>query len=295
LSKLPAEPIIIVKNNEPRFHINMIKAKQHALASGQKLLFNVARDTSKIPVSNPIRKEILMLHESGDTSYASGVLPLFIGMPVMIKKNLGTELGISNGSTGKVHDIVLDPRENIDYSNNTPHYMRYHAEAVYVELDTPIGKNGKPETKFQLTGLPPNVFVLSTKRASKNFPNIVTYTPRGSPITYNMTRVQFCILPAYAITVNSSQGRTLQSAIINLEGKFTNNVKAYVMLSRLTNGSNFGILGDWHPSLWKLKPCPLMLQHDELNLRVKETATRNLLPTLDQDIRDLETLLRNNL
>jgi energy-coupling factor transporter ATP-binding protein EcfA2 len=244
LSKLPAEPIIIVKNNEPRFHINMIKAKQHALASGQKLLFNVARDTSKIPVSNPIRKEILMLHESGDTSYASGVLPLFIGMPVMIKKNLGTELGISNGSTGKVHDIVLDPRENIDYSNNTPHYMRYHAEAVYVELDTPIGKNGKPETKFQLTGLPPNVFVLSTKRASKNFPNIVTYTPRGSPITYNMTRVQFCILPAYAITVNSSQGRTLQSAIINLEGKFTNNVKAYVMLSRLTNGSNFGILGD---------------------------------------------------
>jgi hypothetical protein len=35
LSKLPAEPIIIVKNNEPRFHINMIKARQHAVASGQ--------------------------------------------------------------------------------------------------------------------------------------------------------------------------------------------------------------------------------------------------------------------
>jgi hypothetical protein len=110
-----------------------------------------------------------------------------------------------------------------------------------------------------------------------------------------MTRVQFCILPAYAITVNSSQGRTLQSAIINLEGKFTNNVKAYVMLSRLTNGSNFGILGDWHPSLWKLKPCPLMLQHDKFHLLVKERGTRKLLVSLDQNIRDLEALLRTNL
>ena len=110
-----------------------------------------------------------------------------------------------------------------------------------------------------------------------------------------MTRVQFCILPAYAITVNSSQGRTLQSAIINLEGKFANNVKAYVMLSRLTNGSNFGILGDWHPSLWKLKPCPLMLQHDKLHLLKKERKTRKLLDSLDQTIRDLELLLRTNL
>jgi hypothetical protein len=110
-----------------------------------------------------------------------------------------------------------------------------------------------------------------------------------------MTRVQFCILPAYAITVNSSQGRTLHSAIINLEGKFTNNVKAYVMLSRLTNGSNFGILGDWHPSLWRLKPCPIMLEHEKDHLRKTERGTRKLVDTLDQIIKDLETLLRRNL
>ena len=145
LHQLPAEPIIIVKNNGPRFHINMVKAKQHALASGQKLLFNIAHDTSKVPVSNPIRKEILLLHESGATSYAAGILPLFIGMPVMVKTNLGTELGISNGSTGVIYDILLDSRENIDYSTSAPHYLRYHAQAVYVTLDTPIGKNGKPE------------------------------------------------------------------------------------------------------------------------------------------------------
>jgi ATP-dependent exoDNAse (exonuclease V) alpha subunit len=236
-----------------------------------------------------------MLHESGATSYTAGVLPLFIGMPVMVKKNLGTELGISNGSTGVIYDIVLDPRENIDYTTDTPHYLRYHAEAVYVTLDTPKDKNGKPEIKFQLTGLPPNVFVLSTKTVSKTFPNIVKYQPRGSPVTYTMARVQFAILPAYAITVNSSQGRTLLSAIINLEGKFSNNVKAYVMLSRLTNGSNFGILGDWHPSLWKLKPCPLMLKHNKEHLLHKEIETRRLLLSLDQNIKELEALLRHNL
>ena len=295
LSQLPAEPIIIVKNNEPRYHINMVKARQHALASGQKLLFNIARDTSKVPVSNPIRKEILMLHESGATSYSAGILPLFIGMPAMVKKNLGTELGISNGSTGVIHDIVLDPRENVDYSNLTPHYLRYHPVAVYMKLDTPIGKDGKPEKKFQLTGLPQNVFVLSTRSVSKNFPNIVKHEPRGSPVTYTMSRVQFCILPAYAITVNSSQGRTLQSAIINLEGNFKNNVKAYVMLSRLTNGSNFGILGDWHPTLWDLQPCPEMLKHSSSHLLPKERVTRKLLPSLDQSIMDLETTLRLNL
>jgi hypothetical protein len=236
-----------------------------------------------------------MLHESGATSYTAGILPLFIGMPVMVKKNMGTELGISNGSTGIIYDIVLDAREEIDYSTTTPHYLRYHPEAVYVTVDTPIKPNGKPEKKFQLTGLPPNVFVLSTNKTSKTFPNIVTHSPTGSPITYTMLRVQFCILPAYAITVNSSQGRTLQSAIIHLDGKFTNNVKAYVMLSRLTNGDNFGILGDWQSSLWYLKPCPIMLRHYKEVILKKEQVTRKAVDNLDSTIKLLELLLRANL
>jgi hypothetical protein len=292
LSALDKEPIIIVKNNDVRYHINMIKSKQHANAVGTKLLINIAHDVAKSHVPNRVRHEMLLLHETGKTSYTAGLLPMFVGMPVMIKKNIGTELGISNGSTGTIVDIVLDPREVVDYSNDRPHYLRFHPEAVYVEIDTPLDKNGKPTQKFRLKGLPPNVFAMNCKSNGKQRPQLVVHQPKDWPVTVTMSRKQFSFLPAYAITVNSSQGRTLESAIVHLDGDFTNNVKPYVMLSRLTNGKNFGIIGKWRVNMWKTKPCPKMLKFQDKQILVKEQDTLKELASMESCLVDLDKKLR---
>ena len=301
LSRLSREPTIIVTSNKKRYHLNMFKATQHAARLGVKMLFNVARDkSSKTPLNNATRLALLLRHECDKTGYGAGLLPMFNSMPVMIKSNLGTELGISNGSTGIIHDIVLDSRENIDYNSSKPHYLRYQPVAVYIKLDTKMDQETKEhEVKFHLDGLPPNVFQLSTtvKSKTKQYP----MTLKGIqfphlPAPVQGTRSQFCFLPAYSITVNSSQGRTMEGAIIHLDGNFKHNAKPYVMLSRLTNGAMMGVLGTWQRSLWSLCPDPIMLQFLQNKIYAWERASRqpvtNLLGNIVVQEQNLRTLYR---
>ena len=72
LKDLENDPLIIVKNNDIRYDINMAKAIQHADASGEKLLVNIAKDSSKLPIDNNTRLQILRQHESGKTGYGAG-------------------------------------------------------------------------------------------------------------------------------------------------------------------------------------------------------------------------------
>jgi hypothetical protein len=97
-------------------------------------------------------------------------------------------------------------------------------------------------------------------------------------------------MPAYCITVNSSQGRTLESAVICLDGGHTVNAKSYVMLSRLTNGRALGIIGKVPIGIWKVKPNADMLHFMEEVLNVK---ARDTLAGLDHtQLQGSEDLLR---
>ena len=107
-------------------------------------------------------------------------------------------------------------------------------------------------------------------------------------------RQQFRFLPAYAITVNASQGRTLKSAIIHLDGKYTDNSKAYVMLSRLTNGLSLGIIGTWDKSLFRTKPNGLMLAFMTTYLIPSEERTLALCINLPEVLLEKEELLKPN-
>ena len=293
LGHLQEDPIIIVRNNDLRYRINMLKARQHAKRQGQKLLICVAHDACKNTLSRAMRRDILLMPDGPKTGYAAGLLPMFVGMPVMIKRNLGPELGISNGCCGKLYDIVLDQREpTISYESSAPHYLKYHPLAVYVKIDTKTFEDGTEEIKFQVQGLPPNVMMLSTtyEKSKKRKPTVV-YQPKSSPTTITLTRRQFEFLPSYAITVNASQGRTLHSAIIHLDGDYFINVKPYVMMSRLTSGKGLGILGKWKPSLWTAKPDPHMLDFLRTFLERKSLDTRNTLNNIRDVLFDLERQL----
>ena len=102
---------------------------------------------------------------------------MFKGMPCMLKSNVGTELDISNGSTGIIHDIEVDSREHIDYNSNTPHYLRHHPVAVYIKLDTKKDDNGNPEVHSHLDGLEPNVFMVTTT-INRGTKSVVKHRPK---------------------------------------------------------------------------------------------------------------------
>jgi len=60
-------------------------------------------------------------------------------MPVTFKNNIGTVLGICNGTVGRITNIVLDPRERplINFANLSPHYLHFPPLAVHVDISKP--------------------------------------------------------------------------------------------------------------------------------------------------------------
>ena len=89
-------------------------------STGQKLLICITRDKcTKNLMNNRIKREIL----------------------IMVKPNIGTELGVCNGSMGTIVDIKLDEREDVDYKSSDSHYLSHHPD-VYIKLDRPPDKDG---------------------------------------------------------------------------------------------------------------------------------------------------------
>ena len=238
LSHLDHCPTIIVKDNDFRCYINFQKAYEFASKTKQKLFFSVAKDkdTSR-PIPDRVRRALLCSPDGAKTGYGTGLLPLVVGMPVMFKNNVGTEIGICNGTMGTIVDLQLDPREvsDVDYGSPLPHYLLFDV-VVFIKIIN-------EKTKFQLKGLEPNVYPLinnstnsSLRRKMKfNYVDNVTKVPstcfhcwlilhigqtyhKSSQVEYSITRKQLWILPAFSITVDSSQGRSLDSAIIHLGG-----------------------------------------------------------------------------
>ena len=131
-----------------------------------------------------------------------------------------------------------------------------------------------------------NTFGYQTRRF--NFSH--TIRTNGREETVQIQRKQLWILPAFAITVNSSQGRSLDSAIIDLSsqkpGKNKNEPgsaeKSYVKLSRLRTGTYLGIQGWWPPAVWETKPDKTVLAFIKLVLEPVEKRTLRDVPTQEK-------------
>ena len=293
LAHLTERPIVIVKNNDFRCAINFNSSYQLASQTSQKLLFCVALDKcTNQRMNDRVRRDVLLKLDGGSTNYGAGLLPLLVGMPVMFRCNIGTELGVCNGTMGTIVRIEVDEKEKIDYTDDKPHYLRFEP-IVYVKIITKKQDDGTYEIKFQLPGLEPNVFPVSRCSKMKNLNRKMEFI-HVDPETltpYHVSRKQLWFLPAFSITVDSSQGRTLHQAIVHLAGKYSTSEKPYVMLSRLTRGSALGVIGSWEKNLFSLKPNENMMDHIETVLRPKEQATRLRIDKNKHDIPSLETLL----
>lgn len=116
----------------------------------------------------------------------------------MLTANLWPEVGLCNGATGKIHDLIYQEQRA---PPNLP-------IAVLVQFDNYSG---------------PPFF--------QNCVPIVPITYEWNSGKHQLSRQQLPLQPCYALTIHKSQGQTLQKAIIDL-GK-AEMAATFVAISRL--------------------------------------------------------------
>ena len=182
-------------------------------------------------------------YPSTKTDGLPGELPLFIGMPVILTKNIATELGLTNGTTGVIRSIHFNKDESVTEGTGFQRLM-YTPDCIIAELDD-ISMN-------PLDGLEPNhVPIFPTKG---NFKVKI----RGSDNSVSINRTHFPLVPRFSCTAHKSQGQTLTKAIVDLvpqtgkKGVLEINF-AYVPLSRVRRLQDLTILRPFDPSILRAK------------------------------------------
>ncbi|EJD35910.1 hypothetical protein AURDEDRAFT_21949, partial [Auricularia subglabra TFB-10046 SS5] len=157
-------------------------------------------------ISNSLRQLLWDLPHY-DSSNVPGTLHLCKGMPVIIKKNLATECGVTNGGEGVVIDWIA---HNISEDKQT-------LDVVFVQLT-----NGS--LNVQIEGLPPNVVPVCAEEDT-----VKCTLPDDSHMS--IKRKQVYILPNFSMTDYASQGKTRRVNVVDLHNLHTH-LAYYTALSR---------------------------------------------------------------
>jgi hypothetical protein len=158
-------------------------------------------------------------------------------MPIVLKHNIATELGLSNGSRGVLVDVKLDPREPVlptwQPLDTEPvvHRLAYQPLALLVrfpncKLTTPLEPSLSMDPKV--------VAVRPMKRLFKYILN-PTQPDKTKRKIMRIQRLQFPVYPGYAVTVHGAQGESLDGMISDLDTGLkgvTASIAQYVILSR---------------------------------------------------------------
>ena len=178
--------------------------EKHGRRGGKKRKGNPARKSERI--APEVQDKFWNLsHTASD--HLPGKLRLCLGLPIMIKKNIATECGVTNGAEGVV----------VGWQSRPLTKDKFALDTVFVKLTSPA-------ITIKLGGLPENV-VPVTKQALK----IHCKMPNGSQLTIN--REQVPIIPNFAMTDFNSQGRTRAYNVCDLQN-CRNHQSVYTCLSR---------------------------------------------------------------
>jgi hypothetical protein len=199
-------------------------------------------------MSREVRLQLLQQLDN-ETKHLPGMLPLVANMPLIIKDNIATELGICNGTRCRFSRLVLHPLEPsfdllADPLQPPEYYLRKAPSMLIVKIDKP---------RFnRLPGLEEGEFPIMMKQETFNSHIL------GSD--YAVTRTQFPVLPAYAITGYAAQGGTFEQAIVDLRvpegaGCGPNNLAdVYVLLSRVKSIKGLLILRPFQSHVLATRP-----------------------------------------
>lgn len=161
----------------------------------------------------PILQERLWELPPANTEHRPGKLMLCLGLPILIKYNEATECGVTNGAEAIVVGWKSKP-----ISEN-----RKGLEVVFAMLTS-------PPNPIKLDGLPENVVPIMAQTQA------ITCQMRYDK-EYRISRGQVPILPNFAMTDFSSQGRTRLYNVVDLQNCNTHQ-SIYTCLSRSASAKN---------------------------------------------------------
>lgn len=249
---------ILVFSNEVRQEINNHTSISRSIENGTVLYVCVANDivsigNNVVPKScKNILNNILKMTDD-KTDNLPGLLPLIPGMPVLLTYNICNQLGLTNGTNGIFRKLIYEPDTNVDPSQNE--YLIFPLQStIFVRkpisalIEIPTcnihGVFDGLSSKIIPIPLVEGRFTVSTHKilnnSTKNF--------FKKPKQFSVKRVQFSIIPAYAITTYKSQGQTMIRIVIDLilpPFACKEIATAYVPLSRAQTLDNILILRDF--------------------------------------------------
>ncbi|KAJ6449212.1 hypothetical protein C8R45DRAFT_1057317 [Mycena sanguinolenta] len=243
---------VITALNSHKDKINELGSVRFAAETNQKLTeTNGDHATHKRPVL-PATVEIPKRIQEFTTTYnVPGKISICVGMLVMIRHNEATELCITKGQEARV----------VGWHSSIGTHKKPILESLFVELIDP------PRT-IAVPGLPVNVVVL-TARKQKTWCNL----PDDS--TVQITRSQIPVLPNFAMTDYSSQGKTRQINVVDLNNCRTH-FSFYTALSRGTSSEGTIILQEFR-ELEALNEITRLRYEGQLPASVRGVNRRQLL------------------
>ena len=153
-----------------------------------------------------------------ETIFQPRELDIGVGARVMLKTNLDVKDGLCNSSIGTVVHI---------HDGNLPHGQ---PECVYIKFDDErVGKELRSKHIF-----PPDIPKDSVPIMPLSY---VLTRGKGNKIV----RIQYPLVLAWAGTIHSSQGKTLQKVVVSFDRLFAKG-QAYVALSRVTSSDGLYLL-----------------------------------------------------
>ena len=154
---------------------------------------------------------------------AARSVSLCIGLPVIIRNNDATELCITKGQEGHV----------VGWKSAIGSRGQLVLETLFVKLD-------RPAKNINIEGLPENVVpLMKVKKSVKcTFPNGVSIPIRHSQVQ---------VLPNFAMTVYSSQGKTRPDNVVILNS-CRDHLSYYTALSRSSTAEGTVIIQGFNPN-----------------------------------------------
>jgi hypothetical protein len=234
---------IITALNVHKDEINRIGSLRYGIETSQDLVDFFSEDTvsgsddigekksRKAPKSHVIIKMTDQIQEalwnqppSSNDKCIPGKLSLCHGMPVIIRSNSATELCITRGQEG----VVYGWQATIGSKGQRM------LDALFVELKNPP----KP---VQFEGLAPNVVPLTRTSAT-----IKCSLPNDEYITISRNQIE--VLPNFAMTDYSAQGKTRPCNVVDLNNCRTHQ-SYYTALSRSASAAGTCILQGFDPRM----------------------------------------------
>ncbi|KAJ3516296.1 hypothetical protein NMY22_g14242 [Coprinellus aureogranulatus] len=270
---------VITAWNCHKDQINIMNAARFAQDTGQTLhtFYSVDKQSAprrqqptprrgpkiRLPAKNENHK-VLWRQPPHTSEHIASALSLCIGMPVMIRNNEATELGVTKGQEAIVKGWT---------SREIPKYPgKFALDVLFVELV-------KPAVPVKLPHLERNVVPL-TKISN----TIKAFLPNDSAV--NLTRQQVPVLPNFAMTDYCSQGKTRPVNVVDLK-RSKNHQAIYVALSRGISAEDTIILRDF--STKKITGGVSGFLREELRSKRKREGdgdeNSEKRPKIDQEIR----------